>query len=141
MANMCGDLITNLKLQKLLYYAQAFYMVENNGEPLFSDDIEAWKYGPVVRTVYDKYKIFEYSFIITEVEDLSFLNDKLERFLGEFLSDFMDYSAYCLAVMIRRDAPWKDAFDENNEQSHEKISPESMYGFYSSTIRGCYEDN
>jgi uncharacterized phage-associated protein len=122
-------------LQKLLYYAQAWYMVENDGNPLFSDDIEAWKYGPVVRTVYDEYKIFGHSPIVAEVKekDLSFLNDKTVKFLDQFFNDFMDYSAYSaysLVGMIYKEDPWKDAFDKNNEQSHEKISPESMYAFY-----------
>jgi uncharacterized phage-associated protein len=112
-------------------------MVENNGKPLFSDDIEAWKYGPVVRTVYDEYKSFGHSPIVAEVKekDLSFLNDKTVKFLDRFLSDFMDYSAYSLVDMIHKEDPWKDAFDKNNEQSHEKISPESMYAFYSKELR------
>ena len=50
-----GDLVTNLRLQKLLYFAQGWYLARY-GKPLFEDDMLCWKYGPVVRTVYDKYK-------------------------------------------------------------------------------------
>lgn len=50
-----GDLMTNLRLQKLLYYAQGWYLARY-GRPLFPEEIEAWKLGPVVRTVYNTYK-------------------------------------------------------------------------------------
>ena len=50
-----GELISNLKLQKLLYYAQGFHLVIY-GEPLFPETIEAWAHGPVVTSVYHQYK-------------------------------------------------------------------------------------
>ena len=42
-----GDLISNLKLQKLAYYAQGFCLAMH-GRPLFPEAIKAWKHGPVV---------------------------------------------------------------------------------------------
>ena len=51
-----GDNLTNLKLQKLLYYAQGLYLAMHGGEPLFSDPIYAWEHGPVVPQVYLAYK-------------------------------------------------------------------------------------
>ena len=47
------DPLTNLRLQKLLYYAQAWSLVVRESE-LFSDEVEAWRYGPVVPSVYQK---------------------------------------------------------------------------------------
>ena len=41
-----GDVITNLKLQKLVYYAQGFSLALC-GRPLFAERIEAWQHGPV----------------------------------------------------------------------------------------------
>ena len=41
-----GDGISNLKLQKLCYYAQGFYLAQHD-TPLFEDTIEAWQHGPV----------------------------------------------------------------------------------------------
>ena len=46
-----GELISNLKLQKLLYYAQGFHLAIFGG-PLFPESIEAWQHGPVVPEVY-----------------------------------------------------------------------------------------
>jgi uncharacterized phage-associated protein len=48
--------MTNLKLNKLLYYAQGVFLARA-GRPLFADDIEAWSFGPVVPAVYQRYKI------------------------------------------------------------------------------------
>ena len=50
-----GDSITNLKLQKLLYYAQGVNLALND-VCLFPDPIEAWTHGPVVPNVYRAYK-------------------------------------------------------------------------------------
>ena len=46
-ANDEGELFSNMKLQKLLYYVQGFHIAVFN-RPLFNEDIEAWMYGPVV---------------------------------------------------------------------------------------------
>lgn len=44
--------ISNLQLQKMLYYIQKFFL-QNQKRALFVDEIEAWPFGPVVREVYD----------------------------------------------------------------------------------------
>lgn len=52
-----GELMTNMKLQKMLYYQQGFHLAYFD-KPLFQEDIEAWMYGPVVPSMYEKYKEF-----------------------------------------------------------------------------------
>lgn len=49
--------ISNLKLQKLLYFIQAYFLVEK-GEPCFAENIEAWSFGPVVPKSYREFKKF-----------------------------------------------------------------------------------
>lgn len=51
------DDLTNMKINKLLYYAQGHYF-KKFGVPLFADDLEAWPHGPVVKDVYNAYKRF-----------------------------------------------------------------------------------
>ena len=55
--------ISNLQLQKILYYIQVFFLQEKR-YALFSDEIEAWRFGPVVRSVYEKYSGFGASDLI-----------------------------------------------------------------------------
>ena len=50
-----GSSITPLKLQKILYYAQGYYLAKEN-RPLFKEDFEAWAHGPANPGIYDKYK-------------------------------------------------------------------------------------
>lgn len=47
--------ISNLHLQKLLYYIQKGYMKQNGGDILFEEDFVAWKFGPVIEDVYYEY--------------------------------------------------------------------------------------
>ena len=50
-----GEFVTNMKLQKLLYYMQGFHLAWFD-TPLFDEEIEAWMYGPVVPSVFETYK-------------------------------------------------------------------------------------
>ncbi|MEM5592298.1 type II toxin-antitoxin system antitoxin SocA domain-containing protein [Niallia circulans] len=52
--------ITPLKLQKLLYYAQGIHLRDNNGTPLFDENLLRWDHGPVNRIIYDDYKRYGY---------------------------------------------------------------------------------
>ena len=58
-----GDGITNLKLQKLVYYAQAWSLALRNGTPMFSEPIEAWASGPVCRPLYRRFKKYRWQLI------------------------------------------------------------------------------
>lgn len=49
--------VSPMKLQKLIFYAQSWYLRLYNTE-LFNDPIERWQYGPVVRSVYDEFKSY-----------------------------------------------------------------------------------
>ena len=128
-----GDLITNLKLQKLLYYAQAWFMVNNNGEKLFEDDIEAWQYGPLVPAVYDQYKSFGRTPIEIECDMNCFkdLCDNVKEFLNEFCLEFFKYSATEMVTATHNEQPWIEAIEKG---IHTPIDTELMYKFYSNML-------
>lgn len=112
-ANQDGDTITNLKMQKLLYYAQAWYLVNFN-EPLFEDSIEAWPYGPVISKVYHQFKKFKnmpIKYKDTGKEKENFTDKELD-YLNQFYNKFIEYSAHTLARATHNDSPWRDAIDE-----------------------------
>ena len=54
LANVYGDTITNLKLQKMMYYVQSYHLTAF-GSPLFDGKFQAWVHGPVLRTLYADY--------------------------------------------------------------------------------------
>ena len=100
-----GELVTNLKLQKLLYYMQGFHIAYFN-EPLFDEEIEAWQYGPVVPDVYNYYKDNGSNGIEANKKELM-LEPKEEALFSEVLSIYGQYSAIGLMNMTHNETPWK----------------------------------
>ena len=103
-----GDSITNMKLQKLLYYAQAWHLAEMDS-PLFEENLEAWIYGPVVMSVYREFKRFRATPIdAAGIKDVS-CDDGLRKFLEEIMRVFGGYSSYQLELMTHAEDPWRKA--------------------------------
>lgn len=111
------DYISNLKLQKLLYYAQGSFLSIYD-KPLFEDPIEAWRHGPVVYSVYQKYKKFGSTGI--DEFDKSDIDKETESLLKEVYKIFGKYSAWGLREMTHQEDPWKET-DINHVISNEKI--------------------
>lgn len=63
-----GNPISNLQLQKILYYIQKEFLQSNNGEVAFDDQIEAWQFGPVVPNVYYEFCGYGAMTILSEYE-------------------------------------------------------------------------
>lgn len=107
--------ITNLKLQKILYFAQAYFMVKTS-QPLFEEKIEAWKYGPVVREVYAKYKENGSSPIFNKENNFK-LSIEDQRLMEAVWEIFGKHSASKLVDIVHHQAPWVDSYQRraNNE--------------------------
>ena len=105
----CGDVITNLKAQKLIYYAQGIYMAKT-GEPLFEDDFEAWQHGPVIPGLYRELKEFKNCQIQLEHNDESIdkFSDGQLNILISVYKTYGRYSAWALRDMTHGESPWKD---------------------------------
>lgn len=106
-----GDL-SNLKLQKLLYYAQGHHLART-GRPLFEDRMEAWSHGPVVPSVYRAFKEFG-SGDIQLPDDDPFSWDEVDGETTQLLIDVWDrygvYGAWQLRNMTHDEPPWKEVF-------------------------------
>lgn len=99
-----ADPMTNLKLQKLLYYAQGCYLALH-GKPLFDEEIEAWEHGPVVPGVYQEYKENRGNGIPFDGDFEMELED--EAVLKEVYRIFGKYSAWGLRNMVLSEKPWQ----------------------------------
>jgi len=112
------DLITNLKLQKLLYYAQGFHLALF-GKPLFRERIEAWQYGPVVPEIYRFYKQYG-SNSLPQPDDFNV--DQYDRETQELLDEVYEvYGQYTAPTLMRfthQEIPWKET-PLNEEISHD----------------------
>ena len=118
-----GELVTNLKLQKMLYYQQGFHLAYF-GTPLFDDEIEAWMYGPVVPSVYNHYKGNGRNGIIPDNEiKFSFEDRKEEALFNEVYKVYGKYSATGLMNMTHNESPWiSTPRGEGNVISKDKLT-------------------
>ena len=134
----CYD-VDNLKLQKLLYYTQGVYMTLNDGKPLFNDKIEAWTYGPVVPSVYRKFKDEGFINSKTNIRDNGeeVKNSNLTANEITAISITLEYygknSGVELINKTHKESPWIDNYNPNN--IHTEIPKEEIYNFFKTTLR------
>jgi uncharacterized phage-associated protein len=108
-----GETISNLKLQKMLYYLQGFYIAVFD-KKLFEEPIEAWQYGPVVKDVYFHFKGFGPSSIsLKENENIIELTISETELFNNVMEEYGQFSAVKLMNMTHEELPWKKTFTEN----------------------------
>ena len=100
-----GELVSNLKLQKLLYYMQGYHLAVFN-KPLFNEEIEAWMYGPVVPNVYNEYSRFGNKGIECNETPITLSEDE-EALFDEVYEVYSQYSAYGLMNLTHKEKPWE----------------------------------
>ena len=121
-----ADGITSLKLQKLLYYAQGFSF-QRFGEPLFSEDIEAWEFGPAVNEIYAQYTRYGKSPIYTN--EVPELDDRARRLILDVAREYGKYTTATLVDMTHKEgSPWAQCFREG--QSHIVIPKDSIQQYF-----------
>jgi uncharacterized phage-associated protein len=131
-----GDLITSLKLQKLLYYCQGWHL-GINGVPLFEEDFEAWVHGPVIPEIYHGYSSnYRWNPILepadkTAVDQVSD-SESTKEHLQEVLEVFGGETGYQLELMTHRERPWIQARGgiAPDELSNEIIKKEWMKSYF-----------
>jgi len=107
MSEACGELMTNMKLQKMMYCQQGYHLAYF-GTPLFDEEIEAWMYGPVVTMVYSAYKEFGKEGLVGDKNNVIVFEDEREEALFmEVMRVYGKYSAIGLMEMTHEEEPWK----------------------------------
>lgn len=123
-----------MKLQKLLYYAQAWSLVWDDAK-LFPEKIEAWSNGPVVRKLYSRHRG------MFEVEEKLFkpcAKSRLDRDQKETVDAVLEFygnkSAQWLSDQTHSEDPWRKAREglSDSERGDEAITLDSMSEYYSS---------
>ena len=120
--------INNLKLQKILYFVQAEFLVAMN-KACFNDDIEVWDHGPVVPAVYFQYLIFGDTNIPGQGNDGFELITKQDKdHLDAIIDTAAKYSASWLEKITLRQSPWGNAYKRNDKV----IKQEEIKEYFSS---------
>lgn len=120
--------MTNMKVQKLLYYAQSLHLALFD-ETLFNEEIQAWRYGPVCPQAYRFYSQFEGEQLpIPDISEISSISDEQKELLEEVWDYFGIHHAYILSSMTHLEFPWKKARKglSSNARSTEPIDLEEM---------------
>ena len=120
------------KLQKLVYYAQAWHLGVY-GKPLFEADFQAGIHGPVIPDLLEKYqRQFSWEPITEKIEQPK-LPQKVGQFLEEVAEAYFEYDDETLERMICSEMPWLEARGNvpRDESCHGIISHESMKKYYS----------
>ena len=120
------DDLSNLRLQKLLYYIQgtSFAFMDN---PIFNDRCEAWAHGPVFRNIYQHYKNESFA---PEFGDL--LSNDEKKFVDGVLCVFGRYDGDTLAEFTHSEPPWLETRGElaPNERSEKEIPLELISSYF-----------
>ncbi|WP_461245950.1 Panacea domain-containing protein [Treponema sp. R6D11] len=129
------ELISNLKLQKLIYFCQGYSFAFFN-KPLFNDAIEAWMHGPVCPKLYHMLKGYGSLPITASIEpDKISLNDKEKQLIRMIYDTYGQYSAMGLRKITHEEGPWKDT------QTSTVISYEALSKYFTERIEVTSADH
>lgn len=134
--------MTHKKVQKLCYYAQAWYCALYDGTPLFDDEIQAWVHGPVVSTLYPIYADYKWSEIPQVEFNESILDSKVLDVLEAVYNTYGDLTGDQLESLTHSEEPWIIARGECKpwETSTTPITCASMREYYSKKYEQAQND-
>lgn len=128
-----GSRVTAWKLQKLVYYSQAWSLVWDE-EPLFEDEIQAWANGPVTPSLYEQHR-GRFNLYAGDIDgDPSALTKDERETVDAVLRDYGDKKSQWLSDLTHSEAPWKDARRGTPEgaRSQSVITQAAMAEYYES---------
>lgn len=131
-----GDLLTPLKLQKLMFYADAWHMVVFDSE-ITPERFQAWVHGPVALSQYHRFKDFQWRPITDDLQKPQFGADGCQH-LVEIVDVFGSESGTALEIMTHQEEPWLSARggiadDEPSRTFIDKAITKSYYGQFLGT--------
>ena len=128
-----GEAITPLKLQKLVYYADAWFLA-NFDRSLIPEDFQAWAHGPAIPELYAKYRHLGWDAIPAEAGSMP--PEEVIPFIERVFEEYSQYSAKKLEKMTHEELPWLEARTgiAPEAASTKNISKLSMRNFYAGRI-------
>jgi uncharacterized phage-associated protein len=125
--------VSNLKLQKLCYYAQGL-ITAMRGERLFHEEICAWDHGPVVPSLYHAYKVHgsQPIPIVTDF-DAEQIDPRDRKALDDIFEYYGQFSPWRLRNMTHEEKPWIDAYNGDK-----LIQIDALIDFFAPQIDGEY---
>ena len=129
-----GQRLSNLKLQKLLYYAQGYHLAAT-GEPLYDTPVRAWEHGPVVPDIWHRHRTDIGWLTITPVPEAPAVDGAFAATVEQVLDEFLGFSAEELREMSHLDAPWRVTRQSNPGAASPIIPTELIGGYFRERFR------
>jgi len=141
-----GELISPLKMQKLVYYSYSWVLAKLD-KRLFDEKIEAWPNGPVVRSLYTALKDYGSGPIPEEWagETFEHVKKRLPKEAIDVLElvyeSYANFTAFQLTTLTHEESPWKEARRDCGplDKSTNKISDELIIKEYKSRLNDAQE--
>lgn len=123
--------IDTFKLQKLVYYSQAWHLVWDE-EPLFTEPVKAWAGGPVVYALYEHHR-GQYSVSMWPWGDAKRLTPEQQETVDVVVDAYGKLSGRQLSQLTHREEPWRVARGDlgPGERGSRVIEPATMQDYYS----------
>lgn len=112
-----NKIVSNLKLQKILYFVQAEFLVAT-GKPCFCEPVEAWDFGPVIADVYHRYQVFGSANIpaCKKNSNPAAICSKDKKLVDGIINKCAEYSAASLTEITQKQMPWKTNYIRNEHR-------------------------
>lgn len=118
--------MTTIKLQKLVYYCQAWSLVWDES-PIFSDKIEAWANGPVSPALFQKFKGAYYAKPEPRIGEPSALTQDQCETVDAIIRDYGRHDSHWLVELTHLEDPWKFARARAGARPGDKCNEEITY--------------
>ena len=139
---LCQESMTHKKIQKLCYYAQAWYCALYDGTPLFADEIQAWVHGPVIPSLYPLYADYRWGLIPKRTTDAPVFDEKTVNILEAVFNTYGGLTGDQLESLTHSEKPWIEARGELKpwEGCTNPISLQTMRDYYGSKYQQAQND-
>lgn len=129
-----GAPISNLRLQKMLYFIQG-ESYKKRGDSLFDNDIRAWKFGPVVPDVYYEYSIYGGMEILESYND-HMIDPEDKKLIDSILKKYEKIETWRLVDMTHaKGTPWDSVY--NNGKESDLIPKRLLLEYFKSAAAPC----
>lgn len=116
--------ISNLQLQKILYFCQKGYN-KNTGLILFDDDFEAWQYGPVIPSVYRMFSLFGGMKVNRKVHEDALIDNIIQSIINPIIERYSSFTAWDLVSMThQKDNAWDQVYQGG--EGKKKVIPKDL---------------
>lgn len=146
--NEKGDVVSHKKLQKLLYYIDAWHMVYFD-HALLDEEFEAWVHGPVISSLYGELKEAGFNNLKLVNDDFDSDDGEINELIAKYLTDdqnelinavlnkYGGLTAFELEMLVHSEPPWIEARKgyAPHEACKKRISKEQMKQYYASTLK------